>query len=259
MINVLFIIKRIFKSIRIRSRLGFLRLHYKHKKNLNLKKFYKENWDYGSSLINESNTNINWLFHDEEWDHIVNRWNYRDRLMKGEDIELKDVRQAMSHEVVIDKNGIIDIECKSTTNDEWIYLYLDFIENNWINYSVQFSIEFETIFKEFQVDFRHVDLFNRYRYRFQAGKLYFDIIYKGEFISSLSEVDFDLKTKVNYDIEIKIMGDSFQIWIDNCLVSTDFGGNRIKTGPIAIIFWEDNGISNIEAKMHSFSFKRLLR
>lgn len=251
-------IKRVFKSISIRSKLGFYRFYYKTKKRANLRRFSKENWEYGTSLLDANNVSSSWLFHDETWDYIVNRWDYRNRLMKGERLELRDVTQPMSPEVIIEKNGIVNIDCESSTNDEWIYLYLDYSKYNWLDYSCQFTIEFETSFKEFQVDFRHIDLFNRYRYRFQDAKLFFDIVHRGEFISSLSETDFDLKNNVSYDIEIKVMGDIFQIWIDGCLMSTDFGGNKIRSGPVAIIFWEDNGKSNIKAKMHDFSFRRLL-
>lgn len=235
-----------------------IRFCYKKKRNVVLKEFLNRNWVYGSLLIDKDSINSNWLFHDESWDHIINRWDYRARLMSGESISLIDVPQNISEEVVLKGEDIVEINCKNSSPDEWIYLYLNYLKNKWTNYSLKFSINFGTLFKEFQVDFRHVDLFNRYRYRFQDGKIYFDIVYKGEFISSLNEVTFRLKTNIDYQIEVKVMDDVFQIWINDELISTDFGNEKLDSGPIAIILWEDNGKNDMNVKMHSFSFRELL-
>lgn len=251
------IFKRLKKSLLIRSRISILKNKYKIHRHIVLRKYDTRRWEYAEVLTNIEPKN--WSFHDENWDQIINRWQYREILLNGGNLNLIDTPQKpTAKSISYNSDNAIVVNNKAMTEDEWIYLYLNPNIYKWVNYSFRFCIKFETIFKEFQVDFRYNDLFNRYRYRFQDGYLYFDIVYKGEFIPALSKTKFILEPGVTYQIEIKVMEDLFQIWINNKLISTDTGTALLPTGPIAIILWEDNGITDMKVKMHSFKANNLL-
>lgn len=255
--NPLRLLKRAITSFKIRSRAFLNKSKYKILRRLKVKKIKGEMWVYGKGLMPQNSKNIEWSFHDERWDQIINRWCYRNRIMNGEKILLRDESQTFTSEVVLEDNGTIKINGKTKSNDEWIFLYLNKVKYNWVNYSFKFSIKFQTVFKEFQIDFRYSDFYNRYRYRFQDGYLYFDIIYKAEFIASLSSMRFPLEVNREYSFEVKVMGDIFQFWADGVLVSTDYGRDNIEKGAVAIILWEDDGLTDMKVEISSLMANEL--
>jgi len=247
----MFTLARLVNSLKIRFRIILYKTHYRIKNFYIRNQFDDESWCSGEVFT------PNWLFHDESWDLIKKRWEYRGALIRGDNVEFDDVPQPITHEVNISKGGDICFKGKTTTKDEWLFLYLSKNDCLWTDYSFEFDAVFNTVFKEFQIDFRYFDFFNRYRYRFQNGKLFFDVVYNGEFFASLSSYNFDIKVGRSYKVVIKVMGEIFQCWINDKLISTDFGLKTISTGTIAIILWEDNGTTDLGLLMNNIKLKKL--
>lgn len=218
-------------------------------------------WQRGHLLMGHAlEASPPWQFHDERWSHIVHRWALRSGLAKGEPIDLADHPQPLSDDVAIGPQGDISIRALAETSDEWVYLYVDPKANRWENYVWSLTVQCQTRFKELQLGFRYVDFYNRYRYRFQAGRLSFDMVLNGEFVTNLSSCRLELVPGRAYEIEIRVLGQLFQCWVDGRLRSQDYDrSNRLPCGPIALILWEDDGCTDIVAQISTNTVQSLRR
>lgn len=190
-----------------------------------------------------------WVFHDESWVHIVRRWEFRRALARGEAVTATEPTQPLPEEVRIWPDGLIAID-GTAGPDKWYYLNLDPRACPWTDYSWKLQVRCLSEFKELQLAFRYQDFYNRYRYRFQDGKLAFDMVVNGQFRADLSVCTRPLELGRAYDVEIRALGNRFECWVDGQLMSRDYDPeNRFPTGPIAVILWEDDGATAIRAEL----------
>ena len=203
-----------------------------------------------SELLFESKntTEDQWIFHDENWVHIIDRFEHRRVLAQGLQLNVIENPQAPTDEVIYKRNGSIRFEGKTKTNDEWIYLYLEPEKYQWENYEWKFRIRRDTLFREFQFGVRYLDFYNRYRYRFENNHIYFDKVLNGRFYNAYGVVSFHMELGVWYDIKIVAYKNNFRCYINDKLMLNDYDfDNDFPKGSIALILWEDNGRTDIKA------------
>ena len=67
---------------------------------------------------------------------------------------------------------------------------------------------------------------------------------------ALSSADFPLEVNRDYRVNIIAKGMFFECWIDGEFVLFGYDyKNRLKVGSLAIILWEDDGKTDIRAKI----------
>lgn len=134
------------------------------------------------------------------------------------------------------------------THDDWDYISIDPNKEKWVNYSWEFDIKRMTEFREFAFNFRNLDFDNRYRYRFEDNKIFFDKKLKGAWVNNIASIDYPLELNQSYHVRIDVVDSIMRCYVDNHLklenVDTD-----ISSGTIAIILWEDDGKTPIEAEV----------
>jgi hypothetical protein len=134
------------------------------------------------------------------------------------------------------------------TNDDWDYISIDPNKQKWVNYTWEFDIKRMTEFREFAFNFRNLDFDNRYRYRFEDNKIFFDKKVRGQWINNIASINYPLALNKSYHVKIDVVDSIMRCYVDGDLklenVDTD-----IPTGTIAIILWEDDGKTQIEAEV----------
>lgn len=200
-----------------------------------------------------------WVFHDENWVRVIHRFEHRRRLAEGLRLNVVDNQQEFTEEVLFLEDGTIKFDGKTETNDEWIYLFLDPAKYQWDNYSWKFSIRRNTHFKEFQFGFRYQDFYNRYRYRLQDNHIYFDKVVNGKFYNAFGSAPFHMDLGGWYDVIIDVYKNNFKFYVNEVLIMNDFDFvKNFTAGSIAIILWENNGVTNIKASVGPMSVHRLV-
>lgn len=170
-----------------------------------------------------------------------------------------DASQAMTEEVVTGPGGSMRIRARAVTTDEWVYLYAESAAPRWFDYSWKVTFQCHTAFKELQFGFRYQDFYNRYRYRFQDGHLSFDVVTNGQFVADLSRVPCRIVLGRQYELEIRIIRNVFECWIDGVRISTDYDpSNRFPHGGVALILWEDDGHTDIAMDVERSTVTSLL-
>lgn len=199
-----------------------------------------------------------WVFHDERWNRIVHRWEHRRRIAAGFALDVSEQPQQPTGEVIPSDDGSIFFEGTDQKADKWFYLFLDPKRYNWRNYSWEFIIECDSCFTELQFGFRYHDFYNRYRYRFEGGYIYFDKVVKGGFLNALSSRLFAIENGQTYRVRIDVCGNNFRCFVDGCLILNDYDfDNLFEIGSIAIILWERDGDAVIRAKFGPMSVRKL--
>ena len=135
------------------------------------------------------------------------------------------------------------------TKDEWDYIYLDARKYQWKNYSWHFSMIRFTEFREFAFNFRNQDFDNRYRYRFEEDKIFFDKKVDGMWTNNIASTPFKMKLSQPYHVKIDSYGSLFRCWVDGTLMLENVDTD-IEKGSISIILWEDDGKTNIKADVY---------
>mgnify|MGYP000864593213 CR=1 FL=1 len=142
----------------------------------------------------------------------------------------------------------IHFKHSEVTKDDWDYISIDPNKQNWVNYAWEFDIKRMTEFREFAFNFRNLDFDNRYRYRFEDNKIFFDKKVGGQWINNIASIDYPLALNKSYHVKIEVIDSIMRCYVDGVLklenVDTD-----IATGTIAIILWEDDGKTPIEAEV----------
>jgi hypothetical protein len=212
------------------------------------------------SLLSSLGSDAGWKFHDEKWIHICNRFAYRQVLASGQQLNVPEESQPFSAAVTLSPAGGFSFRGKNDAGDRWLYMFLDPELNGWADFSWKFRICRRTSFREFQFGFRYRDFYNRYRYRFEAEHLYFDIVSNGAFFNGLGATPLRLEIGREYEIEIRAVDCCFECKVDGVRVSLDFDRqNRFSTGSIAIILWESGDRPDIVADLVMQSVRRLER
>lgn len=144
--------------------------------------------------------------------------------------------------------GVLRFVTPAHTADEWDYLHLDVAKYPWRNYSWRLKIKRETAFREFAFNFRYQDFDNRYRYRFEAGKIFFDKKVRGEWTNNIASCPFSMKLGQWYDLRIDVCASLCRCYVDDHLwlenTDADLGW-----GTICVILWEDDGRTDMVAEV----------
>lgn len=135
---------------------------------------------------------------------------------------------------------------QTRSNDKWCYVYLDPKLYPWTDISWQMKVQRASNFREFAFNFRYQDFDNRYRYRFEAGRVFFDRRIEGIWENNMGSVPFDMRVGEWYDICIKACGHIFRIYVNGELLMQNFD-HRIKQGSICVILWETDSRTNLMA------------
>jgi len=201
-----------------------------------------------------------WVFHDENWVRVIHCHEHGRMLADGLELKIVDNFQDFTEEVSFSEDGTINFIGKAETENEWLYLFLDPETFNWSNYSWQVRIRRDTYFREFQFAFRYQGFDNRYRYRFENDCIYFDKVINFKFYNGFGKVPFHMKLGVWYDIRIDVYENNFKCYVNEVLMMNDFDFSKnFSTGSIAIILWEDNGVTDIRAAVGQMSVRELIR
>jgi len=166
---------------------------------------------------------------------------------EGKEWQLLKPYQA-PEDLTFSQNRIV-FKTAAETRDEWDYIYLDPHKYQWKNYSWQFSAIRHTKFREFAFNFRNLDFNNRYRYRFEDDKIFFDKIVKGNWTNNIASIPFNMELGKPYRIRIDSYGSVNRCWVDGRLMLENVDSD-IPSGSIAIILWEDNGKTDIHAEVY---------
>lgn len=231
-------------------RMGYLLTKYNFEKFIKTRGMSLEKYQLGKLLF-ETDKLLGlrqWIFHDENWVRVRHRVEHRRLVAAGLSLEVTDNLQEPTKEVEFGEDGTIRFNGKTETNDEWICLYLEPEKHLWDNFSWKFTIQRNTYFREFQFAFRYQDFYNRYRFRFENDYIYFDKHIKGVFYSGFSSVPFHMDLGVSYDVRIDTYRNNFRCYINGMLMMNEFDfDNTLSVGSIAIILWENDGISDMSA------------
>lgn len=143
------------------------------------------------------------------------------------------------------------------TADDWDYISIDPNRHQWVNYSWEFDIKRKSEFREFAFNFRNLDFDNRYRYRFEDNKIFFDKKVHGQWTNNIASIEYPIALDKQYHVRIDVVDSIMRCYVDGVLklenVDTD-----IASGSIAIILWEDDGQTNIEAEVSNNVVHRLI-
>lgn len=192
-----------------------------------------------------------WIFHDETWVRVIHRFEHRRLLREGRALVVRDSRQPLSPEVICGADGSIRADVAPNTQQEWVWLHLDPGQNSWRNFRWEFTVRRDTDFRELQFGFRYVDFYNRYRFRYEDGRLHFDIVVNGMFWNSLSSVPFRMEPGREYRWRIEALDHRFTLAIDGQTLLDEIDRKRLfPRGSIAVIFWEDDAATPIRASIN---------
>lgn len=182
------------------------------------------------------------IFFDENWERVINRWNDRKGTFWGRKVLSKD-NHCPNKKVIFKGNNLI-IRSQDQ-KDDWIYI-LD--KREFKNFALAFEATFFSEFREIQFGFRHVDFYNRYRFRIEAGILFFDIVYRGKFFNSIEFVEFKPEVGKMYRFEIIVRQKEYFFSVDgNVLLSVKEKWPILRKGTFAIILWDLADSSQISA------------
>jgi len=237
------LIRRINKWF-FRIQLLFCRCGYKLGK---LMRVQQGEYKAGSSLFDSSIiTSDPWIFHDENWERVIHRWEHRRQVQRGRVITVDDTSQKKGNAFQICRINAFHIVRKALSEDRWVYLHLDPAKFDWRKFRWKFRMRLRSHFLELQFGIRYRDFYNRYRFRFQEDYLFFDEVCEGRFFNSLESVNFPLELNRWYDVHIDAYEKNFMIYVDGSrlLTATDMC-DRFKTGSIALILWEKNRSNEI--------------
>ena len=128
------------------------------------------------------------------------------------------------------------------------------------NYKLSFNITLLSEFKEFQVAFRHTNLFKRLRFRIvDTNTIVFEIVNRGVFFNSFITKNYDFKLGQKYNIQVVVYNKKYILLIDNIIeLFVTSTSNDFKSGDMAIVFWDDKDKSNINATVDSLCIYEIL-
>ena len=183
------------------------------------------------------------LVYDGEWDEVIalqSRLGYRRVYSTGEG-------RADSDNTRIGNKGTICVTGHPRSNDEWHVFLLNPTRYRLYDFEWELSFCKKTSFRELQFDFRFHDLNNRYRFRFENNKVYFEKILGGQFEHDVSSIDYPVQLGLWYGMRIIAQGFRFQLLVNDICVMTEYAFDRkLCEGTLAIILWETDGVTPIQ-------------
>ncbi len=201
-----------------------------------------EHWAGGQALHG-------WEFHDESWNQVEHRFDHRRRLQQSRSLSIPpQAQQPIAGEVEVDGDGRIAVDRLAATRQNWVWLHLPAEQHVWRDYQWDLRVTRHTDFRELQLAFRYVDFYNRYRFRYESGAFHFDVVHHGRFENSRLRADFTMEAGREYALQIVVRGNRFVLRVDGTVVLDAVDKrDRFAYGPVAVIFWEDDGQTPIRA------------
>jgi hypothetical protein len=154
------------------------------------------------------------------------------------------------------ESGVMRLDVKAQTKDEWAYIYLDPQEYNWSDYSWTMRFRRLTRFQEYAFNFRYVDFDNRYRYRFEDDLLFFDSKLRGKWCAH-ARMPFPMVEGAWYDLRIDARGDVFRCYVNGILMMENVE-RTLPHGSISVILWEIDGKTDAVAEIGPMTVRQLL-
>lgn len=142
----------------------------------------------------------------------------------------------------------IRFKTQDLSGDDWDYIFLDPATYSWKNISWELDFCRKSSFREYAFNFRYVDFDNRYRFRFEDDKLFFDKKVKGDWVNNISSVPFGLINDVWYKLRIDSYKSLFRCYVNGVLIM-EASDTDISEGAICIILWEDDACTPIDAEI----------
>lgn len=194
----------------------------------------------------------------KKFDYKNEKWNYVRKLdklfvlhslglFKGENVPYTPLT---NNQVVYNESNLYKIRSKGLLK-EWVYLTT--YAHKFGNVRISIEIVFNTVFKEFQIAFRHISFFERLRFRIVDGdKLVFEVVTNGFFSKPISIKPFPLQTGVRYSFDISCL-DGVYSFSKNGEVLMSIKDNEYEgsKGNVGVIFWDDKEKSNINADIYT--------
>ena len=196
-----------------------------------------------------------WEVHDEGWDQVQRRFEYRRLLQQGRSFSLPAQASAQATDpnpldgaIRWGPGGAIHVDRPPPGQQNWVWLHLPPRRHVWRDYRWRLTVTRHTEFRELQLAMRYVDFFNRYRFRYEDGAWHFDIVSRGRFENSRLRTPFEMKPGRDYALQIIVRGNRFVLIVDGrTLLDAVDPIDRFGYGPVAVIFWEDDGQTPIRA------------
>jgi len=157
-------------------------------------------------------------------------------------------RPAQLHE----DGDALRFEGAADSDDEWCFVRT---AGDWHDFTWTLDVCRHTDFREFAFNFRYHDFDNRYRYRFEGGRLYFDKKQHGRWHNHLASVPVSLPLGVSRRIEITARGERFVCFVDGRLALASRDAD-LAGGGLAVVAWETDGRTPIRASVRGARVRR---
>lgn len=193
-------------------------------------------------------------YKDETWNQVVYlkifMLLHSIGLYSGEKREFNSILQE-TKKVQITSDKHIKLISSGIFND-WIYLTT--FNHKFSNVRLDIHVKFNSIFKEFQLAFRHKSLFERLRFRIVDGTtLVSEIVTNGFFSSPISQIPFNLEIGRVYEMSLICLDGFYGFSIDgNSLMVIHDTQYSNENGELAVVLWDDKK-SNIDVEIINLS------
>ena len=190
-------------------------------------------------------------YKDEDWNQVVNldvlMLMHSFGLYKGEKRSFIPIDEN-NRKIYKDIENHLKVSSQGLSND-WIYLTT--YHKEFCNCRLSVTIRFDSIFKEFQIAYRHHSLFERLRFRIVDGnEIVSEVVTKGFFSNPIHKIPFALEISKVYKIDLYCIDGNYSFAINDEVKMTIRDTKYEKEqGELAIVFWDDKPQSNIRAEM----------
>lgn len=251
------LLKKIFEIVRLynsRKKRNSVEQALKKRYVISIPKDIEQQW----VLVYNLGCLINVLdYKDETWDQVINL--NRNMLLHSFGIynraqrAFNSIRTKEGKKLRINPaDNAINIKSQGLSND-WIYLTTH--KKKFDNCRVSVKVRFNSIFKEFQIAFRHHSLLERLRFRIIDGSsVVFEIVTKGFFSEPIQQIPFAIEIGKIYDIDLVCVEGDYSFSIDKkVIMSIRDRLYRQQKGELAFVLWDDKPKSNIQAEIIDIS------
>jgi hypothetical protein len=190
-----------------------------------------------------------WEFHDETWS-VIQR-----RLTAGGMEPVPELPQ-VPRELGCD-DGTIVVRARTERPYKLLLLYLDPETHAWTDISWETTARRDTPFRELVFSLRYKDFDNRYRYRLDGDRLYFDKVKDGTYEMAIASTPCPMIAGRWYHLRIEASRDVFRCYIDGVLKLSNRDPDHAR-GAISVSCWENDGATDIRAAIGPMVVRRLV-
>jgi hypothetical protein len=140
------------------------------------------------------------------------------------------------------------------STDEWCYLSAGDEDRPWRDFAWTLEFRKLTDFRELAFNFRCRDFDNRYRFRFELDRLYFDKRVDGRWHNHLASVPFAIVPGTWYRLRIDAVGERFTCSVNGAPVLHASDG-ALEAGNISVILWESDGATALRAAIRDAAIR----